>query len=91
MKTVILSVPLNIGFLGRTTVSAVDVRAPKVKDLVGLNFSPEHINDSNVILCSRLTGLVMKDLLEMNLRDYYKICEVVAEYLGNATKKGGGQ
>jgi len=57
----------------------IHLRRAVAGDLVGLDFQGDKINDSMIILVSRLTGLTVEEVKQMDLRQYNKLVNEINE------------
>lgn len=83
MKTIRLTEPLKSKKLfGENVIEIIQIRAPCVKDLFGLDFTDgKEVYMNMVILCSRLSGIKCSDLMEMNMTDYMMISKAINELM----------
>lgn len=80
--TVSLKNPIRFGgIFNKNVVEIVTVKKPLVKDLMGLDFSPEKMVESQSILISRLTGIPLNAIREMPFQDYSRLVEALNKLL----------
>lgn len=80
MMKVKLEFPVKKNWLigmGFTYVDEVVIRRPTVGDMKGLFWIPPHDHASFMILVSRLTGLPLSVVSEIDLRDYHQIADCI--------------
>lgn len=63
--------------IGHVIIEEVTVRRPTVGDMRGLLWIPPHDQESFMTLVSRLTGLPLAVVGEIDLRDYHLICDCI--------------
>lgn len=68
--------------IGETVIEEIHLRAPTVKDIRGLDFNPPHSNTAFALLISRLSGLQMTLVDQIQMIDYQTICEAVNKLAG---------
>jgi hypothetical protein len=68
--------------IGETVIEEITLRAPTVKDIMGLDFNPPHSNTAFALLISRLSGLQMVQVEQIHLVDFQTISEAVNKLAG---------
>jgi hypothetical protein len=84
MKTIKLSEPIRVKtFFGfEETIDIISIRAPKAKDIMGLPFNdPNKQTEAMGVLISRLSGLSMDVVEEMDLADFLNVSNAMQTYL----------
>lgn len=81
-----LTYPLRVktafSLLTSIEVKVVNVRRPKAKDFDGLFFTGVNMNNQMMlVLLSRLTGLKLKIIEELDSIDYMAISNIVTEFV----------
>lgn len=75
-KVVTLEHPIKkkslMGF-GGVVIDSVIIRPPVAGDLMGLQFTPEHMTNSMMVVLSRVTCIPIDTLKQMSLKDYSKL------------------
>jgi len=87
MTRVVLQYPLKKPqfLLPDISISVVQLRRPKAKDLYDLDFK-ERPTESSVILCSRLSGIDSTLIAEMDLTDFFMMQDSLGKLM--AVPKG---
>ena len=78
MSDVIVALDFPIQDGEGKTITELKIRRPKVKDLRAAQ-SQKTEADQELFLLSKLTGLVMEDIAELDIADYQKVQNVLKE------------